>query len=102
MLLQIHELLLPRRKLQVKADQDVEEYYSQCSFGTDGDEKSFLTTWTDGRTDGRQGRGGEHDYAIVGRRIRRIQEKKVDRCSLDLSSSSPILNFKIIVMVVRT
>ena len=95
MLLQIHELLLPRRKLQVKADQDVEEYYSQCSFGTDGDEKSFLT-------DGRQGRGGEHDYAIVGRRIRRIQEKKVDRCSLDLSSSSPILNFKIIVMVVRT
>ena len=98
MLLQIHELLLPRRKLQVKADQDVEEYYSQCSFGTDGDEKSFLTTWTDGR----QGRGGEHDYAIVGRRIRRIQEKKVDRCSLDLSSSSPILNFKIIVMVVRT
>ena len=49
MLLQIHELLLPRRKLQVKADQGVEEYYSQCSFGTDGDEKSFLTTWTDGK-----------------------------------------------------
>ena len=53
MLLQIHELLLPRRKLQVKADQDVEEYYSQCSFGTDGDEKSFLTTWTD--ADGKEG-----------------------------------------------
>merc|ERR1719245_910505 len=63
--------------------------------------RSFLTTWTDGRTDGKEGVENMITYAIVGKRIRRIQEKKVDRCSLDLSSSSPILNFEIIVMVVR-